>query len=153
MLPTLFEMPTRILLPAAIVLAMAIVGATAAAQTTTVKAPRSGSVYVSGEPSGVFMRIAGRRVEIVSVSFPCKDDVFGRASLNDFRLKRTDKGYRFNADANGLVGYSDEGPDENGRLHISGRFAVDAKQVRGHIRVRTKRCGDTGHLRWRAKKS
>lgn len=136
----------------AAVLALALSATAAEAQTTTVRAPKSGSVYRSGAPSDVFMRIAGRSVEIVSLNFPC-GDVMGRASLNGFRLKRTSKGYRFNADANGLVGYSDEAPEENGRLHISGRFTVDAKRVRGHIRAKTKRCGDTGDLKWRAKKS
>lgn len=98
------------------------------------------------------MRISGRSVEIVALSFPC-GEVSGRASLNNFRLKRTSKGYRFNADANALVGYSDEAPDENGRVHVSGRFARNAETVRGHIRVRTPRCADTGHLDWRATKS
>jgi hypothetical protein len=137
----------------AAVLALTLAATAAEAQTTTVRAPKSGSTYTSGPPSDVFMRISGRSVEIVSLSFPCKGEVRGRASLNDFRLKRTDRGYRFNADANSIVSYSDEEPEQNGKVHISGRFALDAKSVRGHIRVRTKRCGDTGHLKWRAKKS
>lgn len=136
----------------AAVLALALAATAAQAQTTTPVAPKSGSVYRSGAPSNVFMSISGRSVEIVSLSFPC-GEVMGRTSLNDFRLKRTSRGYRFNADASGLVGYSDEAPEENGKLHISGRFALDAKRVRGHIRVTTKRCGNTGDLKWSAKKS
>ena len=136
--------------PAAwIALALMLALPAAAAAATTVKAPRSGSEYRSGAPSNVQMRIAGRSVEILAISFPC-GEATGRTSLNDFRLKRTDRGYRFNADANGLVSYSDEATDENGSVHVSGRFALDARTVRGHIRVRSKRCGSTGDLRWRA---
>lgn len=137
----------RLFLAIALVLAVALTASAGAA--TTVRAPKSGSEYRSGSPSDVVMRIAGRSVEIVAISFPC-GDVTGRTSLNDFRLKRTTKGYRFNADAHGLVGYSDEASDQNADVHISGRFALDAKTVRGHIRVRSKRCGDTGDLKWRA---
>ena len=131
----------------AVALALAIPAAAAAA--TQPRAPRSGSEYRSGPPADVVMRIAGRSIEIVAISFPCAG-TFGRASLNDFRLKRTSKGYRFNADANGLGSFADEAPDENARLHVSGRFALDARTVRGHIRVRSRRCGDTGDLDWRA---
>jgi hypothetical protein len=130
----------------------ALVVPAAVPAATAPRAPKSGSTYTNGAPSSVFMRISGRSVEIVAISFPC-GDASGRASLNDFRLKRTSKGYRFNADANGLVSYSDEAPDENGTVHVSGRFEMDAKRVRGHIRVKTPRCGNTGDLKWRAKKS
>jgi hypothetical protein len=51
------------------------------------------------------------------------------------------------------VTYSDEQGDENAKVHVSGRFALNAKTVRGHVRVRSKRCGDTGHLKWRATKA
>jgi hypothetical protein len=132
-----------------IALALVLALPAAAGAATTVKAPKSGSEYRSGAPFDVVMRISGRSVEILAISFPC-GEVTGRTSLNDFRLKRTAKGYRFNADANGLVGYSDESADENASVHVSGRFALDAKRVRGHVRVRSKRCGDTGDLKWRA---
>ena len=135
----------RVLLALALVLALP---ATAGA-ATTVKAPKSGSQYTGPAPYEVVLRIAGRSVEIAAFSFPC-GEVSGRTAVNDFRLKRTDRGYRFNADANALVTYSDEQGDENAKVHISGRFALDAKTVRGHLRVRSKRCGDTGYLKWRA---
>jgi hypothetical protein len=87
-------------------------------------------------------------VEIAAFSFPCTDGVYGRTSVNDFRLKRTDRGYRFNADAKALATYTDE-TDENVTVRLSGRFALNAKSVRGHLRVKSKRCGDTGYLKWR----
>jgi hypothetical protein len=130
-------------------LALVLAFTATAAAATTVRAPRSGSEYRSGAPFDVVMRISGRSVEILAISFPC-GEASGRTSLNDFRLKRTAKGYRFNADAHGLVSYSDEAADENAEVHVSGRFAPDAKTVRGHVRVESKRCGSTGDLRWRA---
>jgi hypothetical protein len=134
----------RVLLALALVLAIP-----ATAGAATVKAPKSGSQYTGPAPYDVVLRIQGRSVQIVAFSFPC-GEVSGRTSLNDFRIKRTDKGYRFNADANALVTYSDEQGDENAKVHISGRFALNAKSVRGHLRVKSKRCGDTGNLKWRA---
>ena len=141
----LIEM-TRIRLLIALLVVAAV---PAAAFAQTVKAPKSGSQYTSDPPSDVLLRVAGRSVEIVAISFPCKNTT-ARTSLNDFPIKRTDRGYRFNADANGLVSFENGKPEQNGAVHISGRFSLDAKTVRGHIRVKVKRCGDTGNLKWRA---
>lgn len=132
----------------ALAIALAI-PAGAAAATKPVKAPKSGSEYV-GVPGDIFLRIASKRVEIVAFSFPC-GDVWGRTSMNDFRLKKTEKGYRFNADSHGLASYTD-GTDENVELHFSGRFARDAKTVRGHMRVVSPRCGNIGDLEWKGRR-
>jgi hypothetical protein len=140
---------------AALALAVALVLPVSAGGATTVKAPPSGSTYSEKVPYRIVMEIEGRSVSVVAFSFPCPkggDGVTGRTTLNDFRLKRTTKGYRFNADAHGLVTYSDEQGDENATTHISGRFALDAKTVRGHLRVKSKRCGDTGYLKWSARR-
>jgi hypothetical protein len=134
----------RTLLALALALAVAV-PAVAPAATSAPRAPKSGWLY-RGQPGDVELRISGRSVEIASFSFPC-GDVYGRTSVNDFRLKRTTKGYRFNADAHGLVTYTDE-TDNNATVHISGRFAMDAKTVRGHIRAKSSRC-DTGYLKWK----
>jgi hypothetical protein len=133
----------------AIALALAVAAPALAGAATTVTAPKSGSVYRGGAPSYAELRVVGRSVEIVTFNFVC-GDVLGRTSLNDFRLKRTSRGYRFNADANALVTYSDEQGDENARVHISGRFTLKAHKVRGHLRVRSQRCGDIGNVDWRA---
>jgi hypothetical protein len=133
-----------------LVLALALWLAALAGAATTVTAPKSGSSYEGGAPHDVLLRVQGRSVEIVAFSFPCTSEVTGRTALNDFRLKRTSKGYRFNADGHGIVTHSDEAGDENAETHISGRFALNAKSVRGHLRVRSKRCGNTGDLKWRA---
>ena len=128
-----------------IALALAVAVPAVAPAATQPKAPKSGSRYV-GQPGDVVLQISGRSVEIAAFSFPC-GDVYGRTSVNDFRLKRTKKGYRFNADANGLVSYTDE-TDSNAEVHISGRFSMNAKTVRGHLRVVAKRC-KTGDLKWK----
>lgn len=131
----------------ALALSLAVsIPAVAPAASKAPKAPKSGWSY-QGQPGDVLLRISGRSVEIAAFSFPC-GDVSGRTSVNDFRLKRTRKGYRFNADAHGLVTYSDE-TDGNAKVHISGRFAMNAKTVRGHMRVKSGRCGNTGDLKWR----
>ena len=135
--------------PLALALVIALAVPLGAGAATTVKAPKSGSAYEGRAPYDVVLQVRGRSVEIVAFSFPC-GEVTGRTSLNDFRLKRTSKGYRFNADAHGIVTYSDEQQDENAETHISGRFTLNARKVRGHLRVRSKRCGNTGDLRWRA---
>jgi hypothetical protein len=147
----MMQRTARLAMATLALLAMGALPAAIAAElgSAAVNAPKSGSQYTSGSPSNVILRVSGRSVEIVAFSFPCRE-ASGRTSLNDFRLKRTPKGYRFNADANGIVSYSDEQADENGKIHISGRFARSAKTVRGHFRVRTPRCGETGNLRWRA---
>ncbi len=135
---------------AALALALAVaVPALAPAATSAPKAPKSGWTY-EGQPGDVMLRISGRSVEIAAFSFPC-GDVWGRTSVNDFRLKRTSRGYRFNADAHGLVTYTDE-TDGNAAVHISGRFAMNAKTVRGHIRAKSSRC-DTGYLKWKGKRA
>ena len=133
----------------AIAVALVLVTVAAGVAAASVRAPRSGATYTGPSPNDAFLRVSGRSVAILALSFRC-GDVSGRTSLNDLRLKRTSRGYRFNADANGNVTYSDDQPDENARVHVSGRFSESARTVRGHIRVRSARCGDTGNLRWRA---
>ncbi|HEX8645983.1 MAG TPA: hypothetical protein VF715_03720 [Thermoleophilaceae bacterium] len=138
----------RLLVLLALALAVAVPAAAGGA-TRSPKAPKSGWSY-AGQPGDVTLRISGRSVEIAAFSFPC-GEVYGRTSVNDFRLKRTSKGYRFNADAHAIVTYTDE-TDANAEVHISGRFALDAKTVRGHIRAKSARC-DTGDLKWRGTRS
>jgi hypothetical protein len=138
---------------AALALAIALALPVSAGGATTVKAPKSGSEYGKVKPYDIVLQVQGKSISIIAFKFPCgSDGITGRTSLNDFRLKRTSKGYRFNADAHGNVTYSDELQDENATVHVSGRFTPDAKTVRGHLRVKSKRCGDTGNLDWKASK-
>jgi hypothetical protein len=132
-------------LSAALVLALSTV---ASGATQTVRPPRSGSVY-HGAAHHVDLQISGRSIAIIAFSFRC-DGTKGRISLNDLRLKRSRLGYGFYAVVHGNVTFSDGKPDENGEVHIRGRFTPNAKSVRGRFRVVSPRCGNTGRLRWSA---
>jgi hypothetical protein len=134
----------RAVIKLTLILVLAVVGTASAA----VKPPRSGSQY-QGAAHHVFLQISGRSIEIIAFSFRC-DGTKGRISLNDIRLKRSSRGYRFYSVLHGLVTYGDGEPDENAEVRIRGLFTRDAKAVRGRFRVITPRCGNTGRLRWRA---
>ena len=136
---------TRIAL---LICAALLVALPAAAPAATVKAPKSGT-YEGPPPVDAILQVAGKSVEIAAFSFECTDSVFGRTSINDFRLKRTSRGYRFHADVKAIASYTDD-TNENVSVRVSGRFAKNGKSVRGHLRVKSKRCGDTGTVKWRA---
>jgi hypothetical protein len=118
--------------------------------TKPVKAPPDGAEYDGTSPK-VTILISGKSIQIFAFRFPCKQ-VKGNTSLQDIKLKKTDKGYKFGIDANGIVTYSDSEthPDENGAISLSGRFGRRAKTVAGHFRVKTPRC-DSGKVAWDAK--
>jgi hypothetical protein len=99
----------------------------------------------------VDLLVSGRSIAIVAFSFRCRATK-GRISLNDIKLRRSRSGYRFYSASHGLVTYKDEAPDENATVRIRGLFTRDAKRVRGRFRVITPRCGNTGRLRWRARR-
>jgi hypothetical protein len=136
---------TRLALTAALI---GLAVAPAAPAAAAVKQPRSGSHY-EGAAHHVFLQISGRSIEIVAFSFRC-GATKGTVSLNDIRLRRSSRGYRFYSASHGLVTYRDGKPDENAEVHIRGLFTRDAKAVRGRFRVETPRCGNTGRVRWRA---
>jgi hypothetical protein len=134
---------------ALLICAALLVALPAAAPAATVKAPKSGT-YEGPPPVDAVLQVAGKSIQIAAFSFECKkSSMFGRTSINDFPLKRTSRGYRFDAKAKSIASYTDE-TDENVSVHATGRFAKDGKSVRGHVRVKSKRCGDTGVVKWRA---
>jgi uncharacterized protein (DUF934 family) len=145
----MLRVAARLALAIAIVLPLAAISAAANGQT--VKAPKAGSQYRGKAPRDVIIRIARRSIEIVAFSFPC-GKASGRTALNGIKLKRTRRGFRFKTRAFGNVTYSDQHADENARIDLSGRFAPNAKTVRGHVRVKSPRCGTTGYLRLKAKR-
>jgi hypothetical protein len=124
----------------------------AAAQKKPVKAPKDGAVYQGHHP-GVALRISGKSIEIFALRFPCKQ-VKGNTSLQDIKLKKTSKYWRFDIKAHSIVTYSDTGkhPDENAAIELGGHFSRDAKRVKGHVRVKAPRC-DTGKILWSAEKT
>jgi hypothetical protein len=113
----------------------------------TVKVPKSGSW--AGRPGKLVMSTSGKSIDIVAFTFAC-GTASGRISLNGIALKKTARGYKFAIKGHGNVTYSDDEPDENGSVEISGRFSRTGKSVGGTWRVKTGRCGQTKTVKWRA---
>ncbi|MEA2438118.1 MAG: hypothetical protein QOF65_2674 [Thermoleophilaceae bacterium] len=116
---------------------------------TSVKAPKSGkfkaTTAVGKHP--VTLYISGKSIQLIAIEFRCKETL-GRTSINDIKLTKTKRGYKFSIAAHGIVSYADEGTDENGAIGISGRFAKGGNKVTGVLHVKTPRCGGTGNLKW-----
>ena len=130
------------------VLALALTpAAVAAAHQPKVKAPKSGSEYDGNHKLVIY--ISGKSIELVAFNFRCGDTT-GRTSLNDIKLSKTTKGYKFGIKAHGIISFANGTPDENGAVNISGRFGRRAKTVAGHFRVKSPSCGDTGVVDWKA---
>jgi hypothetical protein len=116
------------------------------------KAPKAGAHYAghTGDGGEFTLDVADKKtVKIVAFQFDC-GNVTGRTSLQDIPIKKTKKGYKFRIEAYGIVTYSDEKQDENGKIDVSGKFSKGAKQVTGQLRVRPPRCHDTGKIHWTA---
>jgi hypothetical protein len=123
----------------------------AGAATQKVKAPKSGQYNGTARGKDLTLIVSGKSIEIVAFSFAC-DGTAGRTSLDSIALKKTKKGYAFGIRAHGSITFSDNQPDENGAVDISGRFARDGKRASGVYRVRSPRCHDTGNIKWSAKR-
>jgi hypothetical protein len=117
-------------------------------------APKSRSTYsgTTEERERITLRISGRSIAIAAWRFRCRDEVLGITSLQSIRLRHSEDGYRFKLTTFGIVSYSDGAADENGRIAFRGQFSRSAKRVTGLFRVKTKRCGDSGYVEWRAKR-
>lgn len=120
-----------------------------AARAAKVRLPKSGQYQGSPRGKDMTIYVSGNEIQIVAFSFKCADSV-GRTSLDSIKLKKTRKGYKFGLGAHGNISFEDGGPDENGKVAITGRFAADGRSARGTFRVRSPRCGDTGIVKWRA---
>lgn len=135
-------------------LAAPLAGAGAASlEKAAVVAPKSGAKYAgtTAKKGKVTFIISGKSIEIFAFDFPCgRKPASGSSSIQSLPLKRTDDGYRFKVKASGIVSYSDAQPDENGTISVSGTFSRSAKTVSGLLRIKTRRCHDTGDVRWSA---
>jgi hypothetical protein len=124
------------------------------AARTRVRAPKSGKYSGrTAEKRDVTVYVSGKAIQIIAFSFKC-GDADGITSLSDIRLKKSKKGYKFAIKAHGIVSYSDSEthPDENGAIEIAGRFGRTGKAAIGTLRVKTPRCGDSGAIKWSAKR-
>jgi hypothetical protein len=138
--------PPARLVSAAVVL-VALAGTTTSLAASTVKAPKSGTY--TGYPGRMTLYVSGKSLSLVAFSFKC-GEAKGRTSLNSIKLKKTRKGYAFSTKTHGNVTYSDDQPDENAAVNLSGRFSKTGKSSAGVFRVKTPRCGSTGDVKWRA---
>jgi hypothetical protein len=133
----------------ALTLALAVAVApplVAVAKTPSVKAPRDGQW--TGKRN-LLLIVSGDSIEVAAFDFPC-GEAKGRTTLNDIPLKKTKRGYKFSTQAHGNVTYSDDHPDQNGAVGMSGRFSRRGRGPHGNLQVITPRCGNTGKLSWRA---
>jgi hypothetical protein len=138
---------------AAVVLACAGVGGPvgALAAKNTVKAPKSGAYTgPTAQKRHVTISISGKTVQLVGFDFKC-EGTDGATNLNDIKLKRTTKGYKFALKAHGSITFTDGQPDENGRVDVAGRFTRSGKRATGYFRVRSSRC-HTGPVQWSARR-
>jgi hypothetical protein len=124
----------------------------AAGAGPTINQPRSGKYSgLARAHRKLTLWVSGRSVQLVAFQFKC-GTAMGATSLNDIRLRRTPTGYRFGIRAHGSITFSDNQTDENGAVDIAGRFSLNAKAVRGTLRVRSPRCHDTGSVHWSARR-
>jgi hypothetical protein len=141
--------PQRYIGAACVAAAVALVPLAADAAKTSVKLPKSGTYNgPTGQHKQLSLSISGKSVDLAAFSFACKG-ADGRTSLNGIRLVKTKKGYAFALKAHGSITFSDDRPDENGKIDIAGRFTKTGKKATGTLRVRSSRC-HTGSVDWRA---
>ena len=91
----------------------------------------------------------GMTVPLFEATFACEGAVVAKTSLEAIAIRKSEDGYSFTVSANSLVGYSDEAPDENGTIVVSGNFAHDAATASGDFRIETSRCA-SGKVTWEA---
>jgi hypothetical protein len=119
-----------------------------------VKAPKSGEYDgQTGQQRDITLVTSGSVIQLASIQFRCSDTVNGVTNLNYVAMKRTAKGYAFSIKAHGSVTYSDGRPDENAEVDLSGRFSRTGRTARGHIRVKSPRCGGTGPVPFSVKRA
>jgi hypothetical protein len=124
----------------------------ATAAASKVKAPKSGKYSGrSAQKREVTVYVSGKAIQVIAFSFKC-GATDGLTSLSDLKLKKSKKGYRFSLKAHGIVSYADGGPDENGTIEVAGRFGRTGKAAIGTFRVKTPRCGNSGAIKWSAKR-
>ena len=151
MTPVSLDRSRVAIMAAALASASVAVPVGALAAKNTVKAPKSGTYTgPTAQKRHVTVYISGKTVMLVGFDFKCQG-TDGQTSLNDIKLKKTSKGYKFALKAHGSITFKDEQPDENGRVDVAGRFTRSGKRAAGYFRVRSNRC-HTGAVEWTAQR-
>jgi hypothetical protein len=119
-----------------------------------VRAPKDGTYPGhTAQRRDLDLYLSGGTIELAAFGFKCGNgSATGRTGLNDIELTQTRRGFAFALRAHASVNYSDDHPEENAEVDISGRFARNGTTARGRLRVKSPRCGGTGQVAWRAKR-
>ena len=135
-------------------LACALAVAVVLAVPASAKAPSGKFEGLTAEKLSFAMNVGGKRLQYVTYVFKCRKvkDVTGTVSIQDFAIKRRDGVWRFSVFAYASMNYSDDRGYENGQLHLKGRFSSSGRSATGTVRTSSKRCGDTGRLKWHARR-
>ena len=119
-----------------------------------VKLPTGRWTGKTAQGKRITIYLSGKSVTLAAFQFKCGDtSTVGATNLNAIKLRKTPSGYRFYLRAHGSVTYLDGQPDENGAVRIAGQFSRLAKSLTGAIRVTTPRCGGTGRVGYRARRT
>lgn len=126
-----------------------------AGAATAVKRPSGKYNGATAQEGNLVINISKNRkfVKLIGFQFYCDDQASGVTGLQNLKLKKTSKGYKFSGAASSAATYSDDAPAEDGTVRVSGRFSKNGKAATGKFSVSTPRCGDvsTG-VRWIAAK-
>ena len=138
-------------LTGAVAVAVLALAPIAGAAKQTVKVPKSGEYHGNPRGQDLTLDISGKTIQIAVFGFRCADTT-GRMGLNDIRLKKTSKGYKFGITAYGGITFAGGEGAENGKASISGQFTRSGKRATGVFRVKSPTCHDTGQIKWSAKR-
>ena len=120
----------------------------AAYTSPQVRTPKSGQYGGStAQGRALTLYLSTEYIQLADIQFAC-GTATGRTSVSGIEMKRTRRGYSFSIRANGIVTYSDDRPDENAAVAISGRFAPGGRRAAGRLSASTPSCGRSGRVRW-----
>ncbi len=145
---------------AATLMALTPVAATPASADTSVGSaaakvllPPKNAKYngVTGQNNGLILNVSRNRksVKLIGFRVACGDDQggIGVTGLQNLKLTKTSKGYKFKGTARSAVSFAD-GTSEIGAVGVSGKFSRNAKTAAGNLAVITERCGSSGAIGW-----
>jgi hypothetical protein len=119
---------------------------------TPVKTPKPGWYAGPTEQARKLgLSLSGETIELAVIAFNC-GDATGHTVLNDVAMRRTRRGFAFDISAHGSVTYSDDYPDENAAIDLSGRFTRSGSKASGRLRVKPPRCDGNSWVGWAAER-
>jgi hypothetical protein len=127
--------------------------AVSGAAKSKVVAPKGKYKGATEQKGNLILNISKDRkyVKVIFFQIACDDEANGATGLQNLKLKKTSKGYKFGGGATSTVVYTDD-TDAEGPVAVSGKFSKNGKTASGFLRVKTDRCGDSGPVKWIATK-